>query len=83
VLVIDDFVPARPGREALLLRLDGVLALHETGESWRSARAVWLGDGVPPDGAAMIDSLYAAGGAPVATELRALPLGSQQLTVLP
>ena len=37
--------------------IDGVLALHETGENWSVARAVWLGAGVPASGAAMIDSL--------------------------
>lgn len=86
LVVIGDFDPRRPGREALFLRQEGfetLFAFRETGATWISARPAFLGAGRPPSGGALIDALVASGGRTEPAALNALPLASQQLTILP
>lgn len=87
LVVIADFSPLVPGRDAIFVRGDraggGPVALHEGGSGWDYARLAQLGAGGLPDGAALIDALIAGGGATVPAGLRALSLGAQQISVLP
>lgn len=86
LLVIGDFAPLQPGRDALFVRLSGlesVLAFHERGANWTGARPAFIGAGGVPSGSALIDALMAAGGALAPADLRAIPLGAQQITVIP
>lgn len=86
VVLVADFGPMQPGRDALFLRADGfetLFAFHESGARWIPARPVFLGPAGAPAGAALIDALIAGDGATEDARLRALPLGTRQLTVLP
>lgn len=86
VVLIADFGPAQPGRDALFLRVEGfetLFAFHETGARWIPARPVFLGAPGAPAGAALIDALIGGNGATEPAQLRAVPLGPRQLTVLP
>lgn len=86
VLVLGDFTPLRPGREAILVRdapYDSLLAFQEAGETWVSARPVFLGAGVAPSRAALIDALIGSGGRIGAADLNAVHLPAQQLSVVP
>ncbi|HEY0213242.1 MAG TPA: DUF4153 domain-containing protein [Paenirhodobacter sp.] len=86
LVVLGDFDPQRPGRDALFVRQQGfdtVLAFQERGHRWIGARPVFLGDGPALSGGALIDALTAGGGATAPAALRALPLGDRQLTILP
>jgi hypothetical protein len=86
VVILADFGPAVPGRDALLLRESGfetVLAFHETGARWMLARPVFLGPSGAPAGGALIDALIKGNGATEPAQIQALPLGARQVTVLP
>lgn len=82
VLVLGEFLPFVPGREAVLLRAGrGTLALAfgESGEVWRRRAVSFAGPGQPDEGAALIDAFFAAGGAPVRAEIEALPAGDWKI----
>ncbi|MFT3689449.1 hypothetical protein [Paenirhodobacter sp.] len=86
VVLIADFSPVQPGRDALFLRVEGfetLFAFHESGARWIPARPVFLGASGAPAGAALIDALIGGNGATEPARLQALPLGARQLTVLP
>lgn len=86
VVLISDFGPTQPGRDALFLRVEGfetLFAFHESGARWISARPVFLGAPGAPSGAALIDALMEGAGKTEPAQLCALPLGARQLTVLP
>lgn len=87
VLVLADFLPGRPGREAVLLRAarDGqiTLAFGEEGTRWQRLQAALMGEAAPEEGAALIDAFVAAGGAPVASQIEVLPAGAWQVLPLP
>lgn len=82
VLVVEDFLPMLPGREAVLLRAgrgQAALAFAESGERWLSRSVIFAGSGPRGDGAALIDAVLAAGGTPVPAGIAALPAGDWKI----
>lgn len=83
VLVIAEFLPMVPGREAILLRAERgaalALAYGESGAEWQRRAVSFAGAEHPLDGAALIDAFIAAGGAPVAAQIETLPAGAWQI----
>lgn len=87
VLVLGDFAPMLAGQEALLLRaVDGASRLLAFGEGeggWQRRTPAFLGAGVVPTGAVLIDALIAGGAQPEPADLQALRAGAWQLTLQP